>query len=149
MLKKVLVATDGSEKSGKAIAFAARLFDNTDCHITLMIVIEKPIYPVMHEDITPPLETLPPYEDLVEGIMNQADKVLLKNETPLTEAGLEVEQKVRFGNPAAEILQEIEEGDYEMIVVGSHGHGALGELVLGSVSYRISHHAKCPVLIVH
>jgi nucleotide-binding universal stress UspA family protein len=61
---------------------------------------------------------------------------------------VEVEMKVRFGHPAAEILGELEEGEYEMVIMGSHGHGVFGEVLLGSVSYRISHHAKCPVLIV-
>ncbi len=49
---------------------------------------------------------------------------------PLLEAGVEVEMKVRFGHPAAEILGELEEGEYEMVIMGSHGHGVFGEVLL-------------------
>jgi nucleotide-binding universal stress UspA family protein len=148
MLEKVLLATDGSRYSDNAVAFTVKLLANTSCNLTLLTVIEEPVYPMPWDEITPPLETIPPYEDLREDLLDRAEVVLDGTEGPLREAGVAVERKVRFGQPAAEILSELEEGGYEMIVVGSHGHGALGEVVLGSVSYRISHHAKCPVLIV-
>jgi nucleotide-binding universal stress UspA family protein len=148
MLEKVLLATDGSDYSDKAVSFAARLLNGTPCVLTLLTVIEEPVYPMPQDEITPPLETIPPYEDLREAFLDRAEVILDGAEKPLREAGISVERKVRFGHPAAEILSELEEGGYEMIVLGSHGHGALGEVVLGSVSYHISHHAKCPVLIV-
>jgi nucleotide-binding universal stress UspA family protein len=148
MLEKVLLATDGSKYSDKAVSFAARLLANTACKLTLLTVIEEPVYPMPQDEITPPLEVIPPYEDLREAFLDQAEVILDRAEGPLREVGVEVERKVRFGHVAAEILSELEEGGNEMVVMGSHGHGALGEIVLGSVSYRISHHAKCPVLIV-
>ena len=148
MLERVLLATDGSEYSGKAIAFAARLLENTSCRLTLLTVIEEPVYPMPQDEITPPLENIPPYEDMREAFLDGAETMLEREQVPLREAGIAMETTVRFGHPAAEILGELEEGDYEMVIVGSHGHGVLGEVLLGSVSYRVSHHAKCPVLIV-
>lgn len=148
MLEKVLLATDGSQFSDHAVSFTARLLNGTPCVLTLLTVIEEPVYPMPQDEITPPLETIPPYEELREAFLDRADAILDRAEDPLRGAGVAVERKVRFGHPAAEILSELEEGGYELIVLGSHGHGGLGEMVLGSVSYRISHHAKCPVLIV-
>jgi nucleotide-binding universal stress UspA family protein len=148
MLEKVLLATDGSEYSDRAASFAARLLANTDCRLTLLTVFEEPVYPMPQDEITPPLEIIPPYEDLREAFLDRAEAILDHGLALLREAGVEAETKVRFGHPAAEILGELEEGGYEMIIMGSHGHGVLGEVLLGSVSYRISHHAKCPVLIV-
>ena len=148
MLEKILLATDGSQYSDKAVSFAARLLNGTSCVLTLLTVIDEPVYPMPQDEITPPLEVIPPYEDLREAFLDRAEVILDRAEAPLREVGVALERKVRFGRPAAEILAEGEEGGYEMIIVGSHGHGALGEVVLGSVTYRISHHARCPVLIV-
>jgi nucleotide-binding universal stress UspA family protein len=149
MLRKVILATDGSDYSDRAAAFLAGLLENMPCKLTLLTVIEEPVYPMPQDEITPPLEVIPPYEDLREAFLDKAEIILDRAEALLREAGVDVERKVRFGHPAVEILAEIGEGGYEMVAVGSHGHSALGEIVLGSVSYRISHHAKCAVLIVH
>ena len=148
MLEKLLLATDGSEYSNKAIAFTARLLEKTPCKVTLLTVFEEPVYPMPQDEITPPLQTIPPYEDMREAFLDGAEVMLEKAKAPLREAGVEVETMVRFGHPATEILSELDEGGYEMIVMGSHGRHVFGEVLLGSVSYRISHHAKCPVLIV-
>jgi nucleotide-binding universal stress UspA family protein len=149
MLDKVLLATDGSDYSGKAVAFAIKLLGGTSCKVTLLTVAEEPVYPPVADGITPPFEPIPPYEDMREAVMAGAQDILERGEVPLKEAGIEVESEVRFGNPAKEILQELETDEYDMLIMGSHGRGAMGEIVLGSVSYRVSHHARHPLLIVH
>lgn len=55
---------------------------------------------------------------------------------------------VRIGTPAAEILQVAQEVSADLIIVGSHDRGALGRLLLGSVSQVVLRDARCPVLIV-
>jgi nucleotide-binding universal stress UspA family protein len=149
MLDKVLIATDGSDWSGKAVEFTIRLCGGTSCKVTLLTVAEEPVYPAVMDGMTPPIESMPPYEDIQEAIIAESQDLLERSEVPLKAAGIEVELKVRFGNPAREVLQEAEQGEYDMLIMGSHGRGALGKLVLGSVSYRVSHHVKCPLLIVH
>ncbi len=52
------------------------------------------------------------------------------------------------GNPAEEILREAEKGKYDFIVVGSTGKGKINELLLGSVSSEVVHHAKVSVMVV-
>jgi nucleotide-binding universal stress UspA family protein len=149
MLDKVLIATDGSDWSGKAVAFAVRLFEGTPCKVTLLTVAEEPVYPAAANGMTPPFESMPPYEDIQEAIIAESQDLLERGVVPLEKAGIEVALEVRFGNPAKEILQELDAGEYDMLIMGSHGHGAVGEIVLGSVSYRVSHHARRPLLIVH
>jgi nucleotide-binding universal stress UspA family protein len=149
MLEKVLLPTDGSETAEKAIAFAARLFENTPCKVTLLSVVEEPVYSAFWSDgLIAPEVLMPPPEELREELDKRAEEMLSESAKPLRDAGLDVQPKIRFGNSAAEVLQEAEEGDYDMIVMGSHGRGALGGFLLGSVSNRVAHHAKCPVLIV-
>ncbi|MEW6554123.1 MAG: universal stress protein [Actinomycetota bacterium] len=149
MIDKVLLPTDGSDTAEKAIAFAAKLFANTPCKITLLSVVEEPVYSAFWSDgLIAPEVLMPPPEELREELDKRAEEMLAESARPLRDAGLEVMPRIRFGNPAAEVLQEEEEGGYDMIVMGSHGRGALGGFLMGSVSNRVTHHAKCPVLIV-
>jgi nucleotide-binding universal stress UspA family protein len=149
MLEKVLLPTDGSETAEKAIAFAVKMFGGTSCKVTLLSVVEEPVYSAFWSDgLIAPEVLMPPPEELREELDKRAEEMLAESMKPLRDAGLEVQPKIRFGNSATEVLEEAEEGAYEMIIMGSHGRGALGGFLLGSVSNRVAHHANCPVLIV-
>jgi nucleotide-binding universal stress UspA family protein len=52
------------------------------------------------------------------------------------------------GNAAEKILQVAKDKKIDTIVVGSRGLSTAKEFLLGSVSHKITHHAKCPVIIV-
>ncbi|MHB1044002.1 MAG: universal stress protein [Eubacteriales bacterium] len=52
------------------------------------------------------------------------------------------------GNPAREILKMAGEGNYDLIVIGGRGLGALRGALLGSVSAKVIHMASCPVTVV-
>ncbi len=149
MIEKVLIPTDGSETAEKAVAFAVKLLQGTACGVTLLSVVEEPVYSAFWSDgLIAPEVIMPPPEELREELDKRAEEMLAESAAPLRAAGLQVTPKVRFGNTAAEILQEAEEGGYDMIVMGSHGRGMLSGFLLGSVSNRVVHHAPCPVLIV-
>jgi nucleotide-binding universal stress UspA family protein len=62
-------------------------------------------------------------------------------------AGVDVEHVIVKGHPAQALLQTA--ADAEMLVVGSHGHGRVTSMVLGSVSQQCLHHAVCPIAVVH
>ncbi len=55
---------------------------------------------------------------------------------------------VRIGAPVAEVLSVAQDVGADLVICGSHGRGAVGRLLLGSVSQAILHGALCPVLIV-
>jgi nucleotide-binding universal stress UspA family protein len=55
---------------------------------------------------------------------------------------------VVHGDPAIEICRVAEEGQFDLVVIGSHGSGFLKRVLLGSVSHHVLHHAPCPVLVV-
>ena len=56
--------------------------------------------------------------------------------------------KVIFGDPAAEILKEIDKPDYDILIVGTHGKGVIEYTFLGSVSEKILHRVSKPVFII-
>jgi len=55
---------------------------------------------------------------------------------------------VKIGNPVEAILEQAEEMDCDLVVMGTHGHGILGDAMIGSVSRRVLRHSKKPVLVV-
>lgn len=73
----------------------------------------------------------------------------------LTEAIQHIPQDIPFktyselGEPRTAIIDFANNNDYDIIVVGSRGLGAVTGLLLGSVSTYVVHHAPCPVLVVH
>jgi len=62
--------------------------------------------------------------------------------------GLEVEVKQKMGDPASEIITEAEEGDYDLVIMRTHGMGAAKRFMLGSVTNKVVHHIKIPLLVV-
>lgn len=61
---------------------------------------------------------------------------------------MKITTEVLSGSPKRVILEEAEAFGADLIVVGSHGHGALERFLLGSVSQAVALHAKCSVEIV-
>jgi len=58
-----------------------------------------------------------------------------------------VDTMVRAGTPADQIVRAADELEADLIVIGGRGKGAMEAIVLGSVAYRVLHHAPCPVLV--
>jgi nucleotide-binding universal stress UspA family protein len=145
---KVLIATDGSDFSRKAIEKAFRVL-NTNEKTQIKIVS---VYEQMAPMATEPFAiSAPYYQEIMDAAEKQCEtfaadsleqiKKLLSGETT------EVETKVLFGAPERVIVDEAEEWNADLIVVGSHGRGFWGRLTLGSVSDAVVHHASCSVLI--
>ena len=63
-------------------------------------------------------------------------------------AGVPVESVVRFGDPAAQILEEAEAFGADLIVVGTGGRSGIGRVLLGSVAERVFAKATVPVMLV-
>lgn len=148
MIEKVLVAVDGSEPSGRAVSFASELLRGRDVEVTVLYVVEEPGYVGVWADglMSPEVIVTPP--EIRKELENRAERVLEEARNAMEGKGLKVRTKVRWGNPAAEIIDEARTGDYDLVVLGTHGHGALRGFLMGSVSDRVARHANCPVLLV-
>ena len=59
-----------------------------------------------------------------------------------------METKIEFGYPAERILHLIQEGNFNLIVMGNRGLSGIAEFLLGGVVSRVTQHSSVPVLIV-
>ena len=67
-----------------------------------------------------------------------------------TEARAEenINREIVWGNPTNEILRYAEKGDYDLIVMATHGRTGINRLLLGSVAEQVIRHSVCPVFVV-
>ncbi len=125
---RALVAVDGSLGSEAGIDAFARKLRARSASIQLVHV----------------LEAAP--ASFVELLDTQAKEVLAWAQQALERRGLRAEAEWRRGEPAAEILEAARENESDVIVVGSRGHSAIREMVLGGITHRVLRHAPCNVL---
>ncbi len=136
---KILVATDGSEASEKAIDFASKIAKN--CNFEIVIVHVIPSLYGTKEDVLILIK---------EGIGSPekaGEKYLSKGVDIAKKYGIKAKTKLLKGNPLEEILREVEK-DYDFLVVGYHGKGKINEFLMGSMAKRLLRLSKIPVLVV-
>ena len=148
-MTRVLVATDGSEQSLKAARHLRSLFGGSLEKVTVIAVV-RPLAAVPfasdfgeEEHAAQQAETDPGGYSFQEAAREAVNRVAeeLKN------LSADVETTVRAGAPADQIVRAADELGVDLIVIGGRGKGAMEAIVLGSVAYRVLHHAPCPVLV--
>ncbi|HIC81933.1 MAG TPA: universal stress protein [Kiloniellaceae bacterium] len=141
MFKTVLVAVDGSGHAGKAVRCAGDIAKTYGAKLVLLAVDG-------HRPLEGPLADLATSEDLSRSEVFERVLASARILADVPE-GVTMEQRVGFGDPADEILDEAGRIGADLIVVGSRGLGEYAELLLGSVSRKVLHLAKVPVLVAH
>lgn len=143
MIKHILVGIDGSEGSRKAAAFARELAKELDAKLTVLLVLEPiPMVSVGFADIYGLTRRQPTDEELAH--MQKALDAAA-GDLPADR----VEKIIDYGTAADTICKVAEAASADLIVVGARGMGAVGRLLLGSVSDRVVHLAKRNVTVVH
>ncbi|WP_142829344.1 universal stress protein [Planococcus soli] len=138
MYKSILLAADGSENSTRAGNQAAQLASLVKgAEVTLVYVSD------FKEDS---------HEELHDGGAIEFELSRKKKIQPIREA-LEHEKifyktKILHGRPAPAIIELANEGNFDLVVIGSRGLNAFSEIMLGSVSHKVVNGVNCPVLVV-
>ncbi len=147
MIKKVLVALDGSKSADRALDFALDLAEKYSAQVIVISVLDVPSVSLVAPGIVfAPTSTARYLQELRkfhEKVLSEALKKAKK-----FNAGLKVSKKLLQGRAADKIVETAREYDCDIIVVGSRGLGGIKEFLLGSISNRVADHAPCPVLIV-
>jgi len=137
MIKKVLLAYDGSEPASKAFQFAADLAQRYRAELFVLTVAEVPAFA---EDV----ET----EALVEHSTGYHQRLLDGLKARTEDLGVPVHLELVVGHPARQIIAQAERHGVDLIVMAHRGRGVLDRWRLGSVTHRVLSYAECPVTVV-
>ncbi|HJX47319.1 MAG TPA: universal stress protein [Gaiellaceae bacterium] len=139
-MKVIVVGVDGSDHSVLALRYALRAARVTDAVVRAVNVWHVPSLAYG--------AGVAPVGNLAEDLPESAEATLEQALASVAEEidGVTVQRLVREGD-AGHVLVAESEGAQQLIV-GSRGHGSIGELVLGSVSHYCCRHAHCPVTVI-
>lgn len=141
-MKAILAAIDFSRVSRLVVAEAASLARAMNGKVVLVTVLAEPVYV---KEYAPPPRSIAKitvrHERAVRHHLADLQDKLRSDFVP-------TDVVVRRGNAAANILEEAEERDAALLVIGSHGHNALFELVLGSTTQAVLKRSRRPVVVI-
>lgn len=139
-MKKILVATDASESSRRALTTALDLAQKFNAEVELLFVMHAQVLNTSAVNVKSNMS-----QEMIQKQGEQTLEAALKG-TDISNVNLV--KKVIEGKPADIILKEVAKENIDLIVMGSHGYGTIVGSLLGSVSQKVLHGAKCSVLIV-
>lgn len=147
---KILLTTDGSKYGRIAAEKCCQIFSfSEDMEIRILSVVE-PAAPITTDPFGASqefyLKIKNESEKAAEEFVTQL-KDFVKGEFPADKVP-KVETKVSTGSPREMIIEEAKDWGADLIVVGSHGYGFWGRMLIGSVSDAVIHHSPCSVLVV-
>jgi len=135
---KVLVATDGSEHSMKAVQRGLELAEKQEAQVTLMAVA----YYVQGNFDGMPM-------NIQEKLEDEAREALKKGKAVFDAKNIPVETVLEAGLvPANLIIAKAQDGKFDRIVIGSTGMNALERILMGSTAAKVVAHAPCEVTVV-
>jgi nucleotide-binding universal stress UspA family protein len=143
---KILIAYDGSPSADAAVDIVAKRPWPEPTEVRVVTVLEIPLfYPLANG-----IEVYPPLSEKVRQAMRQSAQAGAQGVVDKLKSrpGLKATCELREGDVKRSLLDAIKEWRADLVVVGSHGKGAIGRLFLGSVSHALVTHAPCDVEVV-
>lgn len=137
----ILLAVDGSSYTKKMLAYLAthdELFSTNNDYTVLTVQMALP-----------PRARAAVGKEIVNSYhADEAEKVMAPVSKFLTRHGVNAKSVWKVGPVGETIAKMADAGKFDLLVMGSHGHGALGNLVMGSVATQVLAHSKVPLLLV-
>jgi nucleotide-binding universal stress UspA family protein len=142
MFRNILVAVDGSPHADAALTEAIDLAESEHARLTAFTAVGPPPTVIYYGGIGQGIATV------IEGAKAEAEAILgrARDRVPdhVSVTTIRSRKPVR---PA--LIEQIDEGHHDLVVMGSRGRGAVRSALLGSVSHYVLNHSPVPVLIVH
>lgn len=139
-IKRILMPTDFSDSGKTALMYAVAFADQFGAAVDLLHVVE----PVP----SGALLSYRPLEELKQSMRSDAEKHMEDLHGEWGDYAFPVNKIVVEGYPFVEIIKHARESNADMIVMGTHGRGAIAHMLLGSVAEKVVRKAPCPVLTV-
>ncbi len=148
MIKKILLAVDGSATAKKAADYTLWLAKNLGAKVSILHVIDerllRSLFSVIEGSVLPSA-----IESIEENLKNDAKLYISQIEDQFRDQGVSYETFLCSGDPSIEIVREAENMKVDLIILGTHGKGLLESTLLGSVAYGVIHYnTKIPILII-
>jgi len=151
---KILYATDLSESAKAAMTWAISLAEKYEAAVTIIHVI--PDLASMGYDLSVHFsadqlsqinteEQAKAMDSIKERVKSVCEE--MKNDIPSCRIDLN-DVIIKAGHPVQEIIAAAEDGKYDMVVMGTHGHSLISDLLIGSVARGVVHKCKAPVLTI-
>jgi nucleotide-binding universal stress UspA family protein len=138
LFSRILVAVDGSKSSIKAFEKSIYLAQRCNSKLDVIHVVLESTY---GGDSSRTF-------DLIEELKDKGKKLLEQFKSQAIRDNVQVETLLELGDPAQIIIDTANKSDYDLIIMGSRGLSVFKELLLGSVSFKVLHHVRCPVMVV-
>lgn len=138
---KILIAADGSPYTKRMLAYLAAHDEwlGTRHHYTVLHTVPA----------VPPRAAAVLDRDLLKQYyVDEAEKVFKPIRTFFVKRSIDASYVSKVGSAADTIAKVADDGDFDLLMMGSHGHGSLANLVMGSVATKVLAHCKKPVLII-
>lgn len=140
-MKKILVPTDFSDQALYALEAAACIARKSNAELHLYHVIEVPDYPEITDIIA--------YRTLGStDVLEEIEKKLAQTADCDQCSDIEVTYSVDFDTPYEKISRKATDGQFDLIVTGSHGRQGLNKILVGSTAEKVIQHAPCLVLTI-
>ena len=138
MYGKILVANDGSDGAARALATAIRMAQRLKAKLDMICVEEMPRMPATIDEVIE--------ERLEES--HRFEQVIARAAVEAKASRVRIETHVVAGHVVPKIIEFIERGGYDLLIVGFMGHSALYNRLIGSTTDRLVELAPCHVLVV-
>lgn len=137
----ILVPVDGSAYTKRALAYLATHDEWLSTHHRYTLLTVVPTVPPRAAAVIAKDVLRDYYAAQVETVFKPIRSFFVKR-------GLDAEYQSKLGHAAEQIVAVAAKGKHDLILMGSHGHGSLGSLVLGSVASKVLAQSKTPLLLI-
>ncbi|OLB90180.1 MAG: hypothetical protein AUH25_05400 [Thaumarchaeota archaeon 13_1_40CM_38_12] len=137
MFSNILIAVDGSESASKAFHRSVYLAEKCNSKLDLVHVVQCEVGGDSANTF-----------DMIEELKDKAMKMLEEYRAEAAKNNVPIQIVIMQGDPAKVIIELAKAKSYDLIIMGTRGRSSFKELLIGSVSQKVMHHASCPVMVV-
>ena len=138
---RILLAVDGSAYTKKMLAYLTTHDELFSAGNDYTIFTAQPSLPPRARAAVGKEVVEKYYREEAEKILAPVTKFLLRH-------GIDAKSEWKIGHAGESIAKFADTGKFDLVIMGSHGHGSLVNLVMGSVATKVLAHSKLPVLLV-